>query len=408
MSFKIALPCLMAGALALLPFSATALAQDAPLSLNEALALAGVEAPTIEAADADAQAARDLERQAGLLPNPDLSIELENVAGSGVYQGLQSNEITVALGQRIELGGKRSARISAARAQTSIAELVWAQTRAELGYLVRTRFAEAAAASGRVSLARQSAVRAAELARIARELVDAGREPPLRALRAEANLGEAKAEVTREVADELNARLALVTVWSASKPPAAIDGDYDMRVPATVTDTASVLAMRRAEAELAAAEAVLRRERSFRIPDIVLSAGIRRFEESNDQAFVAGAAITLPFFNRNQGNVASARARISAARARRDLAFAEAAQSLSAARTTLSAAEARVEVLRNSTLPQADEALRLTEISYRNGRSELVELLAAADARDASQASLIEARLARDIAAATLIRAAAQ
>ena len=65
----------------------------------------------------------------------------------------------------------------------------------ELGFLVRERYVAAVAAASRVALARDVVERNEELARIAGVLVEVGREPPLRALRAEAALAEARAEL---------------------------------------------------------------------------------------------------------------------------------------------------------------------------------------------------------------------
>ena len=400
-------PRLVCGALLCLIASA-ARAQDAPLTLNDALERAGLESPQVIAAEADTQATRDLERQAGFRPNPDLSIEVENLGGSGAFQGLRSTEYTVAIGQRLELGGKRRARLAAARAQTGVLELSAARTRAELGYLVRTRFAEAVAAGNRLELSRNQEERARELARVARVLVEVGREPPLRALRAEANLGEATAAVSRDEAGYLNARRALGAIYGDAAPPVIVPSTPNPVATGAEIVASDSLAVQLAQAELSAAEAAVRRERTGSVPDVIVSAGVRRFEATNDQTFVAGAAVTLPFFNRNEGNVASAQARAAAARARLDLASAQAGYELQSSRTTLRAAEERVEVLRTATVPQAEEALRLAQIGYRAGRFDLIELLAAADARDSAQAALIDAQLARDLAAAALARVLAQ
>ena len=51
---------------------------------------------------------------AGRLPNPELSVTLENVAGDGAYQGDDAAELTIELSQPIELGGKRQLRREAA------------------------------------------------------------------------------------------------------------------------------------------------------------------------------------------------------------------------------------------------------------------------------------------------------
>ncbi len=144
------------------------------------------------------------------------------------------------------------------------------------------------------------------------------------------------------------------------------------------------------------------------MPDPIISAGVRRFEQSNEQAFLVGVSIPLPFANRNQGNIAAAQARLRAANAREAVALADYRLEIEQARSRYLAAETRVETLAQTSLPQAEEALRLVNVGYRNGRFPLIEVLAAAEARDTIREALIQAREDRGRLAAELIWLAAQ
>ena len=403
---------------ATLALSAPAYGQTT-LTLDEALRLAEVDQPNEITQDtrnprligprADADAARSLVGQARLRPNPDVSFEAENIAGSGAFSGLRATEYTLAIGQRLELGGKRGARVDAAQAQVRLADLRADLTEAQLSYLVRDRYVQAAAAEARVALARDIVERSTELARIAGVLVEVGREPPLRALRADAALARARAELEAAEATSLAARSALASLWGGQGPPPLVSGDFpDIRPPLTITTEAAGLQLDVARAERLAASADIEVERTLRVPDPVVSAGIRRFEETNDTAFVVGVSIPLPFRNRNDGNIAAAGARLRAASAREAVVLADFEQEVMRARSQYLAAEARADTLANSSLPQADEALRLVRIGYRNGRFPLIEVLDAAQARDAIREALIAARQDRGLAAAELIRLAAQ
>ncbi len=110
----------------------------------------------------------------------------------------------------------------------------------------------------------------------------------------------------------------------------------------------------------------------------------------------------------NQGKVAAAQARARAAGAREAVALADYRQEVVKARADYLAAEAKSATLEKESLPQAEEALRLAEIGYRNGKFPLIEVLSAADARDSIRRSLIDAREAQGRAAAGLIRLATQ
>ena len=355
---------------------------------------------------AEADAARSLVGQARLRPNPDF-VRVENIAGSGAFSGLRATEYTLAVGQRLELGNKRGTRVKLPGRKHSLQTFADLSD-VELGYLVRERYVAAAAAASRVELARDVVERNEELARIAGLLVEVGREPPLRALRAEAALAEAR-RIASVSSGQSRGAPALASLWGVQDVPPVVPADFpDIRPPGVALAAARGLQLRVARAESRAAAADIDRERSLRVPDPVVSAGVRRFEESNDNAFLVGVSIPLPFSNRNQGNIAAAEARLRAANAREAVALADFEQSVTRARAQYLAAEARVETLSRTSLPQAEEALRLVRIGYRNGRFPLIEVLSAAEARDAIREALIAAQQDRGQAASELIRLAAQ
>lgn len=408
---------LIAG-LAFATLSEPAAAQEPQVvSLDEALDRSGVATgsafsdtnPRLIGPRAETEAAQALIGQARLRPNPEVSFEAEDFAGSGALSGLRAAEYTLSVGQRVELGGKRGARIAAAEAQANLAALRANLSQAELGFLVRERYIAAVAAASRLDLARDIVARNEELARIANLLVEVGREPPLRALRAQAALAESQAELQAAQAASLAARTGLAALWSEQAAPPVVPSEFPaIAPPDQIMATSAPLQLEFARANTVAASAEIARERSLRIPDPTISAGVRRFEESNANAFIVGVSIPLPFSNRNQGNIASAEANLRAATAREAVALADYEQAVTRARAAYLAAEARVETLSTTSLPQAEEALRLVQIGYSNGRFPLIEVLAAADARDAIREALIAAQQDMGQTAAELIRLAAQ
>src|SRR5829696_9684960 len=90
------------------------------LTLREALALALTENPELApfAWQARANEARVL--QAGLRHNPELNLQLEDVAGTGDFSGARQAQTTLQLSQVIELGNKRRARVELATTARNI------------------------------------------------------------------------------------------------------------------------------------------------------------------------------------------------------------------------------------------------------------------------------------------------
>lgn len=382
-------------------------AQAEPITLGDALSQGIERSPRLAQAKSRADAAEARARQAGVSPNPELSLDVENFAGTGMFNGLRSTETTLALSQRLETGGKRSARLEVARAERDTAFLAFRAARADLERDIRLAHAELRANEDRAVLARDNVGAAQELARTASILVEVGRDPPLRKLRADAFLAEANAEQARTFGEMLNARALLASLIGstdtelaatiANEPaPAAAPGDtmfIDERLAASERDAA------RARIRLAKADAV---------PDITASGGVRRFAEGRETALVAGISIALPVRNRNRGNIQAAQSESLAAESGLALARIDGNRRRYEARMLLDAAEVRYEALAGPGIGQAEEAARLARIGYNAGKFPLIELIDAQTALTSARLNLIQARLDRARALAALVRANAQ
>ncbi len=388
---------------ALIASSGAALAE--PVTLAQSLAQGLEQSPRIAQARAQAQAAEAHALQAGASPNPELGLEVENFAGSGAFQGLRSTETTLALSQRIELGGKRGARVAVASAERDFALLAFRRAEADLARDISIAHAELRAAEERAGLARDNVAQARELARTARLLVEAGRDPPLRQLRADALLAEAQAEEARSFGQLLAARRLLADLIGSSDEALFADTSGEEAAPGDLPPETPSLDERIAASERDAALARISVARAEAVPDITASGGVRRFGEGRETAFVAGFSIPLPVRNRNRGGIEAAQADSLASEAALSLARLDARRARHDARMLLGAADARVDALSGPALAQAEEAVRLARIGYGAGKFSLVELIDAQAALTKASNALIEARLDRARALAALIRA---
>ena len=181
---------------ALLAVPASAYAQDdrGPAgaimitSPEQAVATALASSPTLRGAGAAQQAVRGDALQAPLRPNPDFSVAVENfggIGGRGAVRGGRAVETTVGVSQRIELGGKRGARIGLAGEANTVAALDFELARLDLAREVVTALADAVAAARLVDIELERARLADETLRIARGRVEAGRDPLVQQRRAE-------------------------------------------------------------------------------------------------------------------------------------------------------------------------------------------------------------------------------
>lgn len=379
----------------------------ANLTLRQALEEAEARSPAIVAARSAVRASEARLRQAGFRENPELSVEVENFLGTGDIGILRGAETTFAVNQRLDLGGRRAARVAVARAELAAEQLRLSVARAELAQQVREQFARAVTARDRLRLAEDTDQRARELARIAGVLVDAGRDPPLRAIRARSAAAQAAAELEAARAEERSARSTLVSLFGVTTPPETLAGPLLDLSPQNI-DPEQSLEVRLADLERLIAEANLRQALAATRLDPAVGVGVRHFARTGDAALVAGLSMPLRVYDRNRGNVAAARANIETAEARRAGLLASATVRAQNAIATVEAAESRVEALQNAAVPEAFEALRLTQQAYREGRASLLELLDAQNAYTSAQTALLDARLALALATAELGRVAAQ
>ena len=377
----------------------------APAPSFQDLLAQSAQAPRRAESQAQIAAAQGRLDQAGAWRNPELSLDVENFAGKGPMEGLDSAETTLSLSQTLELGGKRGARIDGARRDVDLARARDAQARADYAAALAVGYAEAEAAQLRADQARELLEAAQSDARAADLLVEAGKEARLRGLQAQADAQSAQAGLDQALAAR-DAAFGRLSAQAGSGE--AFDSltssllSADAAIDAEPVDTPAVLS---AQADRDSAAAKVRVEQLQSRPDLTVSAGVRRFAGDGSTAMVAGAALPLPLFDRNRGNTAAARAELAAAEARLAQARLDAVADLAAARSHARSASAQASAAAAGEAAAA-EAYRLARIGYEAGRLPLLELTAARRALAAARLQTLEARLARVRALAEAARLA--
>lgn len=407
---------LIAVVLAAATCTSAVLAQSAPvistnppeLTLVQALERAGVAAPELDAASADIRAATAGRAVAGLRPNPALSVEAENVVGSGLYKGVDSVEATTSLALPIELGGKRSARIAVANAQVDRASIVAAMAAADLRQSVTEAYVEALASERRLITAREQARLAAEVARAATVRVKAGRASPIEEQRAGVGNLNAQAALARAERQAEVARFLLVQrLGSPIEGP--LDAAWFDRVetrhgPLRPIDGEGTLSLAAARADLSTADARVRLARSLRVPDLTLSTGARRLEATNDTAAVFSLSIPLPVFNNGRAALNQATAERDRAEAQRRLTARDVSRSIALAQADVANAAMSAATAKGPALAAAEEAARIARIGYREGKFGQLELIDAERTLSETRTAAIDALAAYHIAQARLER----
>lgn len=374
-------------------------------TLEQAIAAAGGSAPAAEVGRTSVEAAQAARTVAGLRPNPQLQSQVENVAGSGPYRGFDQAETTVGIAIPIELGGKRSARIAVADAQTGRVRLLAAVAEADIRLQVTTLYIDALAADRRAATAQDQLRIAGEALRAARVRVQAGRASPIEEQRAEVARLNAEAALAqaRRLADAARVNLSR----RIGAPPAGeLDAGVLDRLPVagygpTSSAAAGTLALAAADADLAVADAGVRLARSQRVPDIVVGPALRHLATTNDTAVVFSLSVPIPLFNSGSAAVAQARAERSRADAQRRVSELDVEQAITDAEAQADNAALAARNAAGPVLAAAQEAARIARIGYREGKFGQLELLDA-------ERTLAETRVAAIDALANYQNARAQ
>ena len=144
--------------------------------------------------------------------------------------------------------------------------------------------------------------------------------------------------------------------------------------------------------------------RTARTPNLVVSAGNVSIPEANVRATVAGVAIALPIFDRNQGNIREALVRTEQAREQLAAIELRLNSEVLQAQERLGTARRQAELARSETLPSARSALDAATLGFELGRFSFLDVLDAQRTLFAAQGQLVRAVAQTYQAAAELER----
>lgn len=273
------------------------------LTLDEALNLALAKNPSLSAARYLAISSEGTVSQAGVIPNPVLSFEIEDTSRK------PTRTTTSTLSIPIELGGKRSARIVAAELTRDIARSDLQGARADVRSRTISAFFDVLIAQERVTLTTSAVDIAGDALRVTAQRVAAGKVAPLEENRAQVEVANAQLEQNEAHSALKVARQRLSALWGNSSPVfTQAKGDVDALPTRPALDDLAVAIgdsplVESARLDIERSRAQIQVERSKRYPDIELSVGVARNNELGRNQTIVGVAIPLPLFNRNQGNL---------------------------------------------------------------------------------------------------------
>mgnify|MGYP000442245082 CR=1 FL=1 len=379
----------------LLTFNVHALEKE--LNLQDAIRWTLKQNPELKVFDFKQQALVGQEQTASLNPAIELAIEAENFAGSGDFNKFDSAELTIALSSVIEMGDKRSARIGLISNSKKLLNAKKEVEALNLIALVTQRFIEVLASQERVLLADNSLSLAQETFNIVDERYRAGATPNAEVKRAEATIAQAKLTLQSEKTRSDYLKSSLAAFWGEKRLSFSnvngdlfrfgIDTDFEalyarLEKNPAIQIYANEERLKDAEVRLARTESTA----NFR-----WSVGVRRSQENNDTALVAGFSLPLFADKRNSGAIASALAERAQVAIEKDATKLKLRNHLLRAYSNRQQAILTTNALRQSVIPMLDQALDDTQIAYQKGRNGYLDYVSARQELLNARRTLIDA-----------------
>lgn len=374
-------------------FSGTAWSQP-EMTLMDSQRKAMENHPVLEPFRYDMLAQDGFIEQAGLRPNPELDVEIENVLGTGPFQGLDGFESTAAIRQTFETAEKPEKRIQAAERKKDIVLQEWELARLQVLYQTTDAFIDVLAAQERLKLETSFYDISHKIHENIKTSVEAGRDSPVEELRARVMVSSTQISLDRTKRNLSKSKLALTEQWGSTEPDfESVTGNLFPLPNAPSAEIAleqisSHPELNLSEAKISEKEAMLQLETAKATPDFTVGAGIKYHSDQDDGAFVVGVSIPLSLRDRNQGAIRAAGELVQKEESESDAVLSQLRSMLVQVYQNYYQAYEEVHRLQDEILPAAQSAFEAAQEGYRQGKFPYINVLDA-------QRSLFELKIQR-------------
>jgi cobalt-zinc-cadmium efflux system outer membrane protein len=364
----------------LMPSFAQAKEETRTFDLDRIIDLALERNPMIAGAQSVIQQNEGSQIQAGAYPNPTIVAQTADATIQDPRNGDRITERGVMVNQTVEWPGMRAARQHAADAGLAGATVGLEEAKLNLIAEVKQAFYELLLAERTVDLLQQNLEIVQEVARIVRARVRSGEGPQFEAVKADVEVLKAKQEMTK-AKNAVRVKLVGLDTLTAGAlgPRYKVQGDFrslrDRLDPEQMAarDLSQHPILKRQGKLVEQAELTVTKERQGRVPNVTLFGGYAR--EVGREAVMAGVSLPTPLWYRQQGHIATAlgtqrKEEAELIRAKNDL-----ARAINQHAREAETAQEQILVYEEGLLKEAQEALRIAQLSFRQGASSLLDVL---------------------------------
>ncbi|MEO6911754.1 MAG: TolC family protein [Edaphobacter sp.] len=375
-----------------------------PLTLADALALAERNSPRLHGAAARVARSTAATQTAKAYANPQVELfaghqNALNVPSPGAPGLLQH----YAVSQALEIPAERRNRLQVAQLARMSSSFSQDGVKLALVADVKQVFYDVLRRKEKIVYAKENLALVEDLRRRVEVEVRTGEKGRLELTRAEAELARARFMVRSAQIELANSTAVLRAVIAAPAdqnldPQGTLEPSLHLLPLHDLRDQVlrSYPTLQQSRTDVQRAEAVLRHERSLRLPQPVF---FGEYEHQPDLAFWrAGVTIPLPLWDRRKGQIAESQAAIREAAAARDERRLEIISALERAYQQYQLADQQVTALQAGSLREAESAVDAAQAAYHFGERGILEVLDAQRVLQSVRDDLLNAQFARQSA----------
>jgi outer membrane protein, heavy metal efflux system len=302
----------------------TSASEQKAITLEELQQMALRNNPTFAQSAANIQAAEGRKKQSGLYPNPTVGYQGEQIRGGSFHGGEEGFFVQ----QDIVLGGKLGLNRKIFDQELKQAETEAEEQKLRVVTNVRLSYIQGLAAQQTLELRQNLSKLADDAVETSHQLANVGQADAPDVLESEVEAQQAQLAVTMAERSQHRVWTALAAVVGNPRLPLMkLDGRLEDTSPVNAEELVEKIvnespAVKIAELGVRRADAALTREKRDPIPDLQLRGGMQQNGELLSapsgravglQGF-ADVGVRIPIFNRNQGNIATAKADVERAK----------------------------------------------------------------------------------------------
>jgi len=329
-----------------------------------------------------AEASNGAVLQAGLKPNPEIELEMEEFGGKGSKSGFDDATILLGYSKEIERGGKRHKRTAVAIAEMGLQDISNSQATNELFYEVREIYLDAVFSERKVQLENELFQMAKEYEKVMNTMITYGKASPLGLERARIEVALVNTDLNEAKVNLKKDRNALVAYFGENIDGGEVrlDGgeiEIFLEEQELVSDFQKSLIKLSLAKSLELQEAILALENANAKSNFDIGVGLQKFMSNEETAFLLRFSVPLKKNDRNQGNILAQKARIQIEKESNRKTLLELQVKLYGLKQELNSLREKLNQFENTIVPTANRLYKRMLQAQKAGKVNYLEVLEA-------------------------------